>query len=536
VWSKEVLRRLVVPLFASLLSGALLFWAFPVYDRPLLAWFGLVPLVTIISGYKARYAFCWSLTAGIVFFLGVFNWMLAVPGYTLVHHSIIIPYLAFYFAAFGVIFCFVRGRLGLTTALLTAPCFWVCLEYIRSNIGFLSLPWALLGHSQYTVAPIIQFSAITGAYGVSFLIVLANVSLAMVILYFHKWSRASKSSFDSRFSKRVIGAVVLGTTVLIALSFLYGHEKLTGVAPSIQLRISVLQGNIDQEKKSASRKHSDFIMGRYRDLTEKAYRDKPNLIVWPEAATPGFLLSDARLKNRIRSLIEEVKAHFIIGSSELPKFMTDQRRAALSKGGNTALFFSPEGAVLAQYAKIRLVPFGEYIPYQREIIWPNFIVPENKRVSDVPGKEYTLFEIEGSRFGVIICWENVFPDLTREFVRRGAEFMLNITNEGWFGETAAPYQMVAISVFRAVENRIWMIRAANTGISCFIDPYGRITGRVRNNGKDIFTEGYLTQEIGLREGKTFYTLYGDLFVYLNCLVTVITIVLSFVRNKRGQPR
>jgi apolipoprotein N-acyltransferase len=283
--------------------------------------------------------------------------------------------------------------------------------------------------------------------------------------------------------------------------------------------------------KADPKKHATFIMQKYTDLTRQALEDHPDLVVWPEAATPGFVLKNMSLHQEITSLIKESKTHFIIGSSEYPKFVKPS--SSNSKGiGNTALFFSPEGKVVGQYLKIHLVPFGEYVPYEGTIPWPGFVIPEGKRSYEIPGKEFTLFGIDGTKFGVIVCWEIVFPDLFREFVKRGANFMINITNEGWFGETAAPYQMLMVNVFRAVENRIAVARAANTGISCFIDPYGRIDGRVSTNNKDIFVEGYLTSQVPLAHEKTFYTIYGDIFVYVIFSFAVLMIALTFSRRKK----
>jgi len=271
-------------------------------------------------------------------------------------------------------------------------------------------------------------------------------------------------------------------------------------------------------------------MQKYTDLTRKALKDQPQLIVWPEAATPGFVLKHMSLHQQITSLVKEAKTYFLIGSSEYPKFA---KSSSLNPKdiGNTALFYTPKGKIVGQYLKIHLVPFGEYVPYEGIIPWPNFIVPKDKGSYGIPGKKFTLFGIDGSKFGVLICWEIVFPELFREFVKNGANFMINVTNEGWFGKTAAPYQMAAVNVFRAVENRIAVARAANTGISCFIDPYGRITGRVKNNDTDIFVEGYLTQKIPLAYERTFYTINGDIFVYLVLSITILMIAITVLRPK-----
>jgi apolipoprotein N-acyltransferase len=273
-------------------------------------------------------------------------------------------------------------------------------------------------------------------------------------------------------------------------------------------------------------------MQRYADLTRSASKDEPALIVWPEAATPGLVLKDMPLLNQLVTLAKQSRTHLLIGSTEYPKFPDDS--AKLRRAGNTAVYFSPEGKVAGQYLKIRSVPFGEYLPFEGKIRWPRFIVPDPNANYEIPGKEFTLFELEDHKFGVAICWESHFPGLFRQFVRQGAKFMLNIANEGRYGETAASAQMLAINQFRAIENRISIARATNTGISCFIDPFGRVMSRIYDNGRDIFIKGYLTQEISLLQKRSFYTNYGYIFVYLNIIAAGLMIFLSLIRGKKNR--
>ena len=291
-----------------------------------------------------------------------------------------------------------------------------------------------------------------------------------------------------------------------------------------------LRGNIDREMKKDPQKHASFIMQRYTLLTRQAVKDKPDLILWPEAATPGSVLKNLTLYNQIVNLIRESRTYFLIGSSEYPKFIRNS--STKDRGlGNTAIFFKPDGKLIGQYLKIHLVPFGEQIPFETIIPWPRFIVPEGKKSWEVPGNEFTLFDLKGHKFGAVICWEVVFPDLFRTFVNNGAKFMINLTNEGWFGNSAAPYQLAAVNIFRAVENRVFVARAANNGISCFIDSFGRVTGKVKKENKDLFVEGYLSQTIHLATEKTFYTRYGDVFVYANIAIGTFMLALSFLRGR-----
>jgi apolipoprotein N-acyltransferase len=318
-------------------------------------------------------------------------------------------------------------------------------------------------------------------------------------------------------------AVAGAAAVFVAVTLFYGYLKLSAPVEGKTIKISVVQGNIDREKKRNPLKHTRYIMQKYADLTRRVSQDGAAMIVWPEAATPGFIFKNMTAFKHMMEIIREIKTPLLVGSAEYPKFAKNQTK---SKKSNTALFFSPEGRVLGQYLKMRLVPFWEYVPYNEIINWPEFIIASDK-ASNVPGKEFTTFEIEGAKFGVVICWEVAFPRLFSGFADEGANFMINITNEGWFGENAAPYQMLSMCVFRAVENRVYLVRAANTGISCFIDPHGNINGRVRNNNKDIYVEGYLTQEIIALKEKAFYTAHGDIFVYLCMLVTAVVLIFSF---------
>ena len=318
---------------------------------------------------------------------------------------------------------------------------------------------------------------------------------------------------------------------MTGLALIYGHAILSRQISGNEIKLSVLQGNIDRQKKSDPKRHATHIMQTYTGLTRQAAADQPDLILWPEASTPGFVMKDLVLHKTISKMISEIKTPFLIGSSEYPKFIKD-RPLRPEDVGNTALFFSSEGKFLGQYLKIHLVPFGESIPYESVISWPGFIVPADKKTFEIPGKDYTLFSLGDNKFGAVICWEVVFPQLFRSFVKSGASFMINLTNEGWFGDSAAPYQMAAIVAIRAVENRVPVARAANTGISCFIDAFGRITGMVKNSAnKPTYVEGYLTMPIRPSKEATFYTRHGDIFALLSVIITLSLIFICLILGR-----
>jgi apolipoprotein N-acyltransferase len=512
----------------AILSSLLLFFSFPKFDLQLLAWVGLVPLYWIIMQTRPWQAFFHSFLTGFLFFALVFGWILSVPNYRFIHHAIVCCYLALFFGIHGLAVNWVSGQLGLIATGLSAPAIWVTMEYLRSNLSFMALPWALLAHSQHGNLPVIQMASFTGAYGISFLIVLVNSAIYQII----RTRLGFPPTGPSRTAKTILPVTAL---VLLILALTYGYQALSSPKEIRPIRISVLQGNIGQEKKGNPRAYGAHIMERYTELTRKAALDKPDLIVWPETATPGFILLNRPLMQQLKSLISETGAYFLIGTSEVSKF--GRAEPGPLKLGNAAVFLSPSGAVFGQYLKIRLVPFGEYIPLEKFIDWPHFIVSDPKKFREVPGNDYTLFPLGETRFGVVICWEHVFPDLFRTFVKNGANFMLNITNEGWFGDTAAPHQMLAISVFRAVENRCAIGRSANTGISCFIDHKGRVIGRVQNSAnKDTFVSGWLTGEIAPLNRKTFYTCHGDVFAFFCLSLSFLMLVVAWALTRRRRLR
>lgn len=519
--------RSLLPVFASLLSSILVILTFPPYNLAWLGWIGLVPLFLAISGRNLPQGFLLTYLCGMVFFALVFRWAFDVPGYSFLHHSILFVYLGLYFGLFGFLFSLLCKRSDVMTSLIAAPFFWVSLEYIRSNMGFMGFPYALFGYSQHDHPLVIQIASLTGAYGVSFLLVMINSGITALVLMIFNRLKILNPSPNRPVSNRGLMLTVGTAAFLILVTISYGITVLSKTVTGKELRVSVVQGNIEQVKKW-DRKSREYILKRYEDLSGQVSKDRPELIIWPETATPGFVLKDINLLQRITHLIREANTYFLIGSSEYPKLQKGPSK--FGKFGNTALFFSPDGKVVGQYLKIRLLPFGEYLPYEETVPWSWIDVP--KVNPTLPGGEFTIFQCSTFRFGTPICWENLFPELPREFVKRGAQFLANITNEAWFDRSVGPQHYVISSVFRAVENRIYVVRCANTGVSCFIDPHGRITGKVQKDGKDTLIEGYLTRPVYLSDERTFYTRHGDVFAYLCLLISVVMTGVSLVGVKR----
>lgn len=526
---KSGIFRFFLPILAALSSGVLLSLAFPRYDLGWLGWVALVPLFAAIRDRGLLSAFLLSTITGLTFFPSIGHWLFEIKGYSLVHHALWDLYLSCYFGLFGLAFGFISKRWGVAKAFSAAPFLWVSVEYLQSNMGFMAFPWGLLAHSQYQYQPIIQIAALAGVYGLSFLIVMVNAALAALIyprLRSTPKSRRSSSRAPSKLAKITL---IAPAVLLTAGAFLYGQFVLSRPVAGQKIKVSVIQGNIEQRKKWDP-KFGRFIMQTYSDLTNKASAARPDLIVWPEAATQKFIGEDPTLYSRVKRIGERAGTYLLLGSSSRQKFKKEGAKKVELR--NSAFLISPEtGSKKQRYDKIGLLPFGEYLPYNGTIPWSWIDIPNTANYS--PGTEFTVFEGPTFQFGVTICWENIFADLVRQFVKNGAQFIVNITNEAWFGKTAAPYQFVSMSVMRAVENRVFVVRCANTGVSCFIDPHGRIVDRVKDTaGRDLFVQGILTETVIPSDYKTIYTQYGDWFAWL-CILSSLGFVLRAFLKKRN---
>jgi apolipoprotein N-acyltransferase len=435
-----------------------------------------------------------------------------------------------YVGVFGLAFILIRVRWGLPAAFVSAPFLWICLEYLKSNLSFMGLPWLLLSHTQYQYPYIIQVAAFTGAHGISFLIVMVNATLAVVALKIGSHLKRNSSPSSRLPSRGEMLGMIICTLTLILLTLLYGWTKLSSSGDISEFKVAVAQGNIAQARKW-DREYAGYIMDTYADLSRQAAADQPDLIVWPETATPGSLSQNRRLNAQVRSLAKEISIPILLGSSLQQKF-GHKADAKFEYKNSAFLIPATNDAVRHQrYDKIHLLPFGEYLPLKGTIPWSAIDIPNITGYT--AGEAFTVFEMPNVKFAVTICWENIFPELVRQFVKNGAQFIVNITNEAWFGRTAAPYQFLSMSVLRAVENGVFVIRCANTGISGFIDLRGRVYERIANEqGQDIFIRGVRTATILPQNSKTFYTCHGEWIVGLAIVVSIIFLIPSLSVKRR----
>ena len=440
----------------AIISAILLVLSFPNFNLSFLAFIGFPPLFLAIKNKSPRRAFLVSYLCGFLFYLGTLYWLYHVTTFGLI---ILCLYLALYFGIFGFLCAFPL----LQRSMISIPFIWIILEYFQSHL-FTGFGWALLGYSQYKNLPLIQIADFSGVYGVSFVIMLINVAVY----------RAFKRSFRS---------IVVALLVLVMV-FGYGAAKLKDKEEGEGIKISVIQGNIPQNVKWDS-DATDFIMDRFTDLSRATALENPSLIVWPETSFPGFFVSDRRLTKEVLGLARELGIPFLIGAN------TENGIEIF----NSAVLISENGEVVDKYDKIHLVPFGEYVPFSDRIpVLRDLVLGEFGEFTK--GEEYKVFPLK-RKFATLICFEDIFPEMSRKFVQNGAEFLIVITNDAWYGKSGAPYQHAACSVFRAIENRVPIVRSANTGYSCFIDSRGRIFDAVEDEGTHLFITDYKTSIITL---------------------------------------
>jgi len=492
-------------LIVAAASGLLLAAAFPRPNLFPLAWIALVPLLLVMR----RRPFAAGFTAGAAFFAAVLYWLnIVMTTYgglplvlSLLAYLFLLTYLAVYFGLATWISCRLETVLKLPY-LLTLPPLWVALEYLRGWL-FTGFPWAIIGYSQQNFSLAIQSSDVTGVYGVSLMLVVVNCAIAGVIV-------APRSR---------LAWLGIAATLLISIShFGYGfwRESQPLDQRAEQLRVALIQGNIDQTQKWVPENRQSSI-DRYLSLSMQALPSQPDLIIWPEAATPFFLQDQSELAKQVKQLPKQLNASLLVGSPAYQQLSSDEYQYY-----NSAYLFSATGENLGRSDKIHLVPFGEYVPLEKILSFIDKLVVGVGNFS--PGEVRPL-PLNGHDLGVLICYEAIFPQLAREYVRQGSSLLVNLTNDAWFGHSSAPYQLLAMTRFRAIENRIWIARAANTGISALISPAGNVT-----LAGPIFEPLQLSGVVGLGAEVTFYTRFGDVFAYICLLLSGFFLVFLILRR------
>jgi apolipoprotein N-acyltransferase len=520
-----------VPLFYPVISGILYALSFPPTDFHFLAWISLVPLLVAIRNETPRGAFWKGWLAGGVAFLGLLYWVtISMARYgklpwpaTIPILLLLVAYMGLYLAGFSALLVWIRSALSVPVILL-APVIWTTLEWVRGH-ALSGFPWVLLGYSQYQDLPIIQIADLTGVYGVSFLMVLVNAAITEGL---------------TAARRREVYLPAALTVLAVAFVLVYGYFRLSqldrsaGKPETRSLRVGVVQGNIPQDVKWDLR-FRQTTLNRYEQLTHRVVQDGVDLVVWPEAAMPFIFEEDLFFKQQILRMIERERTPLLFGSPARASMTAASDERATPFLTNSAFLLDASGNIASRYDKIHLVPFGEYVPLSSVLFFVDKMV---EGIGDFAvGTEYTVMPLPSQeppslasnlqpptpKLSVVICFEVIFPELVRRFVKDGAQFMVTITNDAWFGRSSAPYQHFSMAVFRSVENRVPFVRAANTGISGFIEPSGRI-----RQATDLFVEAAITDTIRLSGRRTFYSRAGDLFAGI-CGIIMLALIAFRIR-------
>jgi apolipoprotein N-acyltransferase len=498
----------------ALISGGLIAAAFPKLGLSIVAWVAFVPLLLACGRKSAGKAFKLGLLAGIVAYGGILYWINIVvttygklpPVVSFIIFLMLVTYLAVYVGVF--MYLVRKGEEKGIPVIFSFPVIWVALEYLRSFLltGF---PWASLGYSQYNILPLIQIADVTGVYGVSFLIALANAVVYELI----------KGGVKKGSSIHPIRGVIIFLILFVA-TVVYGFIKLDRVESGKPLRVALVQGNIDQSIKWDPA-NQEATVAIYERLTRQAGASGVDLVVWPESAVPLYLQDNETYLPRLKGLAASINADLVVGS---PAY---DNEGGVIRYRNSAFLISPKSGIVGRSDKVHLVPFGEYVPLAKLLPFVHKLVVGVGDFS--PGGGIVPLSIGKGKIGVLVCFEGIFPELSRNYVLAGSRLLVNITNDAWYGRSSAPYQHLSMTVFRAVENRVPLVRAANTGISAIIDSEGRIKERTQ-----LFQEAFVNGDVVLGTGDTLYTRYGDLFAKICLFLSGLTAILIFTRNKRSK--
>ena len=494
----------------AVLSGVLLVLGFPEFNLWSLSWFALVPLLVAIHKATWKESLWLGFVAGCVYFFGIMNWlMILVPFSTIfwvtLGYVVLSSYLACYVFLFTVSVNLVTGywrrhypeessTQKLAYILLVAIA-WTGSEVLRGYV-ISGLPWANLGYTQWHIFPVIQIASFAGAYAVTFLIALINGSIAVFVIDLRGWKTSLKSA-------------IIPYAILIAC-LIYGWVSMSSTTDVKKIKIGMVPGNIKQKDKMDSwGDKAGWIFDKYVQATQLAADEKPDLLVWPETAVPQFIFPKSAELDRLTFLLSRWNTYMLMGAISYENDYPDW------KIYNSAFMLNPKGEVIDKYDKIHLVPVSESFPFKRYLPkkWQAYVTGTSDFDS---GSRYTVFNSPLANIGVPICFESVFPQISRKFIRDGANVIGIITNDSWFIGTFAAQQHFSMAPFRAVENRVSVFRCANYGVSCIIDPYGRVTKKLEpENGED-----YLVGDVGIYPAGTFYTKHGDYFPW-TCLAVLL---------------
>lgn len=489
---------------SAALAGLLLAGAFPPLSWSPVGFFALIPLLLVAE----QRPFASGFVAGLGFFAPLLYWLNIVmttygglaPFFSVVAWLMLCAFLSLYFGA-TLWLAFLFQRRFRVELIVTLPLVWVAAEYLRGHL-FSGFPWGLTGYAAIDMPNLRQAADLLGVYGLSWLFVLVNC--AGYLLIRHPGQRPTRLALAF-------------TSLVLAACWLYGAQpRPQNQAGQKTLQVGLIQGNIEQQHKwdPAFRQRT---LDSYRRLSLAAVQHGAELLIWPEAATPFYLQDPGPYTSQVFELVKQSARPLLLGA---PAYTTDA--AGTYRYHNSAYLLDSSGQNLGRSDKIHLVPFGEYVPLAKLLFFVNKLVTG---VGDYTPGQVNPLPLNDHQLGVLICYEAIFPELARRYVAEGSDLLVNITNDAWFGRSSAPRQLLDMTRMRAIENRIWIARAANTGITALITPEGQAV-----NETNIFTPSQVVGTAGLGASPTFYTLYGDGFAQACVLLTAIGVLGAWLRR------
>lgn len=498
-------------LYLSIGTAVLLGLSFAPLPFGFLAYVALVPFLLLLRDLNFKESLRWGYITG--FFISFFTiyWLVFPTSVGVVAAFI---FHATYYAVFAIAYHRIL-RISEPIALISAPFIWTSLEYLKS-IGELGFPWVSLGYSQSYYLPLIQYVEYTSVYGVSFWVCLLNVGFYYIIIH--------------RNEKKSVAFAVFANLVVFILPLFFNQ---TGTANSHKneagLKLALIQGNIDpyQKWEKENRERSFFI---YDSLSRSVGRNEVDLIIWPETATPAYLLRSRKKLPWVIGLSRDLNTPILTGTPDYE--WIDKKNY---KSFNSITLIDQRQGPFDIYSKMRLVPFGERVPYQDFFFFLKDILSKfNMGEGNFsPGDSLKLFELKPRqisdkkiKIGGVICFESIFPEFVSSMVRKGANIIVIVTNDGWYKRTGAPYQHAQMAVFRAIENRIDIARCANTGISMTIDQFGNIK---KETG--IFEKAVLVDELSTRKELTYFTRHGHVFSHIVSALALLILVFTYIFEK-----
>lgn len=432
------------------------------------------------------------------------------------------------FTLLGLVNAWLFGLFGVTTSFLKRdrafdiilfPAVWALIEYLHHHQGFLSLTWGTLAYTQHEVPAVNWIASWAGIYGVSFLIVFVNVCVAQYLSppIIQSQRMEKQGYWRHSFGVRAL-LVPIAVMILVLMVGFFRPDSTSSQQFGDGVKVALIQGGRSGYGIESFSKKREVLI-RLRELTLHAAGEKPRLIVWPETAVPGRIPYDSVFVKLLSEISSETGSYLLTGASGYDKFRPAERQS--SGFANSAFLLAPGEGLVGRYDKMELVPFNEYVPLRGSVTWPQWIVGFDRKDAQ-PGSEMTIMEMDDLKFGVQICWENLFPDHFRKVAALDVDFMVSITNESFVKAPAAREQMLAFNVYRAIENNVSIVRTASTGISAIISPGGDISERLLDsNGMDNYGEGVLVGQVQVARNRSFYNRHGDWFVVALALLMCV---------------